>query len=148
MSNVKKRLIPTLVAPKGLTITSLIDGAAVTSETIDEALQQANSVFDGECECQIASNQHFFINLPFPLTLLTRTADTPTFKIEDERVSKIVALFRAAMHKFSIPKAQQNELITHANIIVRQYKPGWNYLLSSFICCSIAFERQLIFQFC
>jgi hypothetical protein len=70
----------------------------IFTELLDRALKEAESVFSQECKGQIASNQHFFVNLPFPLTG-TRECNTPLFDVNDERVSDISKLAKVAMQQ-------------------------------------------------
>jgi hypothetical protein len=89
------RFEATQVAPQGLHSAQITD-----AELLADALREANSVFDGECAGQIASNQHFFVNLPFPIGG-TREAGTAIFDLEDERVPRLSELIRHTLHKLS-----------------------------------------------
>lgn len=89
------RFVATQVAPQGLHTAHITDAALLA-----DALREANSVFDGECAGQIATNQHFFVNLPFPIGG-TREAGTTIFDLEDARIPRLSELIRHTLHKLS-----------------------------------------------
>ena len=89
------RFVPTQTAPQGLHEARITDTAL-----LEDSLREANSVFDGECAGQIATNQHFFINFPFPIGG-TRESGTTIFDLEDARIARLSELIRHTLRKLS-----------------------------------------------
>lgn len=89
------RFVPTLVAPQGLHVVQMADDVIVA-----DALKEAYAVFDDDCKGQIATNQHFFINLPFPIGG-TREAGTALLGLDDARIPRLSELIHLALRKLS-----------------------------------------------
>lgn len=105
---------PATVGPQpsvpGLSFGTVDDGLVAT------ALSEANAIFT--CCTQIASNQKFFLNLPFPLSG-EREAGTPVLPWGDSRVAAIEQVVRSVAAQFAIP-----DKLERANVIAREYRPG------------------------
>lgn len=105
----------TTEVPAGLTFGRVVDLAGCQA-----ALAEAEAIFADPTAAgvasQIASNRHFFVNLPFPLVHeVAREDTTPTLSWEDERIVSLTRLVRALV--------QNDDRLLRANVIVREYLP-------------------------
>ena len=107
-----------MVQPNGLTVIEL------HSALLPRAREQVEQILAHELKGQIASNQHCFINLPFPLASSNREAATPTFSWADERVAAIAAVVDEALVQLGFSEEEQTDMKKRANVIVREYRKG------------------------
>ncbi len=105
-------------APNGLTVLQL------QSAGLDKARNEAEEILRNELSGQIASNQHCFINLPFPLTSGNREAVTPTFAWSDSRVAALAAVVEEAFVQLGFTEKERADMRARANVIVREYRRG------------------------
>lgn len=132
----KKKLRPVAKPPVGLQLTQLLsapeqvsgESAVDVAALLTAARDEAEGIINTHCEGQLARNQHFFVQLPFPLsrnasekdesdTVATwrahhdgysaRERDTPLFDLEDARVASVVALVRLTMASFAYKGEEQ-----------------------------------------
>lgn len=92
-------------------------------QLLKDCEKEVEDILACELSNQIASNQHFFLNLPFPLSH-SREANTPSFAYTSTRVP---ALARLVLEVFRLCQCSQKEIdsmLPRANVIVREYRPG------------------------
>ncbi len=70
-----------------------------------------------ELSGQIASNQHCFVSLPFPLGSGNREASTPTFAWDDGRVVAIAGVVDEALVQLGFTEEERSDMKARANVI-------------------------------
>jgi hypothetical protein len=102
-------------------------------------VREVEEILRGECSNQIASNQHFFLNLPFPLcharyasfslrilflSHVMRESNTPTFAYDSQRVTALSKLVLAVFRLCQCSAKEIASMLPRANVIVREYRVG------------------------
>lgn len=95
-SSVPKNLTSTMNPPEGLYATKIDN-----MDMVAAALREADAIFDDECAGQIATNQHFFVNLPFPIGGGVREAHTALFELGNPKIPQLSGLIRESLVKLS-----------------------------------------------
>lgn len=110
------RYVRTTEVPVGLTLGRVADLGGCRAALAEVEAVLADPTAAGVAS-QIASNRHFFVNLPFPLAHeVAREETTPTFSWEDERIASLTRLLRTLVQN-------DEDRLLRANVIVREYLP-------------------------
>lgn len=123
-----------MTVPQGLRVIRLQDQAKLS-----QALREVLDVFEKEVKGQIANNQHFFIQHPFPLHG-SREANTPLFPFGSERLKTVCELVAETMQLLGVETSTRDEMISRANVIVREYRPNQHI---AFHCDELECDSQV-----